>query len=75
VEHLLQIIIIIGGLLTKLFIGLFILRIKNDKKTRCIIGVTMVSMASASVAGVVVVSVVCVPLKKLWYPSKSLASA
>ncbi|MCJ1251755.1 hypothetical protein MMC30_008993 [Trapelia coarctata] len=64
-----QIDIIVGALLTKLSIGLFILRIKNDKKTRYIIGFTMVLMTSASLAGVVVVSVACVPLKKIWIPS------
>ncbi|KAJ5291694.1 integral membrane protein [Penicillium angulare] len=56
-------------LFTKLSISAYILRIKDSKRIRWVLGVLMTLMALATIAVIVVLSVSCMPLKKLWDPT------
>ena len=66
---LLQMDIVICTFVTKLSISIYILRIKNNKRICDILQVSMAFMFLATLALVIVVSLACIPLKKLGTPS------
>ena len=59
---------VLGALLTKISIGIFILRIKNTKRLRIFVWVSMVLMTCATLAVIIVLLVACTPMRKLWTP-------
>ena len=60
---------VICTFVTKVSISIYILRIRNNKRIRIILQVSMAFMFLATLAVVIVVSLTCIPLKKLWTPS------
>lgn len=71
---------VIGALTTKISIGIFILRIRNNKKLRIVLWTMITLLALSTFAVVVDLSVSCIPLRKLWEPTipgtcSSLATA
>jgi hypothetical protein len=64
-----QMVNVLCTLFTKLSISAYILRIKDSKKMRWILGILMGFMTLATLAVIIVLSVSCMPLKKLWNPS------
>lgn len=60
---------VICTFVTKVSISIYILRIKNDQRIRIILQVSMAFMFLATLAVVIVVSLTCIPLERLWTPS------
>lgn len=59
---------VVVTLMTKISISLYILRIRNDKHLRWILGILMVFMTLATIATIAVLGISCIPLRKLWTP-------
>ena len=59
---------VICTFVTKVSVSIYILRIRNNKGIRIILQVSMAFMFLAPLAVVIVVSLTCIPLKKLWNP-------
>uniref|UniRef100_A0A1Y1KZ45 Rhodopsin domain-containing protein n=1 Tax=Photinus pyralis TaxID=7054 RepID=A0A1Y1KZ45_PHOPY len=53
-------------LFTKYSISIFILRIRDSKRLRWVLGFLMALMTLATIAVIVVLSVSCIPLRRLW---------
>ncbi|KAE8136543.1 hypothetical protein BDV38DRAFT_271902 [Aspergillus pseudotamarii] len=61
-----QMINVICALVTKYSISVYILRIRNSRSVRWILAWLMLFMTLAIIGAVVILSVSCIPLKRLW---------
>ncbi|CAI7646619.1 unnamed protein product [Penicillium glandicola] len=64
-----QMAIVLCTLFTKFSISAYILRIKDSKRLRWILVILMGFMTLATIGCIAVLSVSCMPLKKMWEPS------
>ena len=63
------IITVIGSLTNKISIGIFVLRIKKDRRRKIAVSTILSFMALASIAGLSVLFSFCRPLQAWWYPT------
>ena len=66
-----QMVNVLCTLFTKYSISIFILRIRDSRGLRWVLGLAMLFMTLATLAVIVVLSVSCRPLEKLWTPELS----
>lgn len=64
-----QMLNVICTLLTKYSISLYLLRIRDDRRLRWTLGILMFFMTLATIAVIVVLSISCIPLERLWNES------
>lgn len=64
-----QIMIVLTTLFTKYSIGLFILRIRRDKRIKVFIFIILLLVTLATIVPVVVEGITCIPLQALWDPN------
>ncbi|KAG8414396.1 hypothetical protein J3459_014783 [Metarhizium acridum] len=61
-----QMVNVLCTLFTKCSISIFILRIRDSKRLRWVLGLLMALMTLATIVVIVVLSVSCIPLQRLW---------
>lgn len=64
-----QILNVSGALITKVSIGLFLLRLKDSRKLKLALGGVLVPLAIVTLVLCFIVGLQCIPLKALWTPT------